>query len=494
MTKKLIVSIIVVLIAGAFVGSTFYINSLNKAQYEQITQLDMNNLKASVASALKPFFESQGLDSTVLLDLAEELDISLEASPYVSGFLHSEGTLTLKLKMHTLDPHTLEAPSSTLYIDARFSNLPFGTSVFSISSPDSEVKELFSDGKIGSIELNGTTIALRLSDVFIQRDTWRDTKDTLSLKGFLLTLHTTKDFALKSVLFTIPEFSLVERGDRFGFTDLVVEGSYDTPLDLQTLLKYTTEGAILAGKSSVTLRSLEVTSGIKLTLDRFSVKGVEKLGSSPDLSDIAMDLAFKNLVIADNFPYASEDRKNLKLNFTDFSSTLEIQNLHRFVIGYLDSFNDPYAFLLRYGEDFERKIQAIFSSNPKLAIKDSSFLFNGKKITYSGNGQITPEFGEFNFTISSKFSIQELLDQYKGMGDFDTIIEGLSEYFIKQGDSAYGTTLRYHQIHDGAQSFKVNDTVIYQSRYESPDNADEETLDEPILDEDDLQELDSQSK
>ena len=174
MTKKLIASLVlIVLVAGAFVSSSLYINSLNKGYYEQITQADINDLKARIASALKPLWESQGLDSTILLELADEIDMSLEASPYKSGLLHSSGTLTLKFNA--------QHASSVLYIDAQFSNLPFGTSVFSLSSPDSQA--LFSEGKIGVIELSGTTLALRLSDLQIDRDNWRGGKDTIALRG-----------------------------------------------------------------------------------------------------------------------------------------------------------------------------------------------------------------------------------------------------------------------------------------------------------------------
>ncbi|WP_395003504.1 hypothetical protein [uncultured Helicobacter sp.] len=485
MTKKLIASLVlIVLVAGAFVSSSLYINSLNKAHYEQITQADINDLKARIASALKPLWESQGLDSTILLELADEIDMSLEASPYKSGLLHSSGTLTLKFNA--------QHASSVLYIDAQFSNLPFGTSVFSLSSPDSQA--LFSEGKIGVIELSGTTLALRLSDLQIDRDNWRGGKDTLVLKNTSLTLHATKDFALKNAALHIPEILFKEDSKQFGLTNLVMEGSYDTPLDYQAFLAYIKEPKILAGKSKLSIQSLEFAgfSDFRLSLNDFSLKATEKLGTSADIGDMIADFAIKSLVIATDTPYAPEDFRNFKLDITDFASTLEIANLHENAIEYLSTLNDPYAFLLENSEEFEQKIHTILVSNPKLAITNSSFLLNGNKLTYSGDGQITPEFGEFNFALSSKLPAHEILSRYKDMGDFDTILEGISEYFIKQEDSTYGITLRYHQIHDGAQSFKVNNQTIYEydpSRYENLNNAGEEIPYE--LNEDDLQELDS---
>ena len=480
-TKKLIGGIVVaVLIIGAFVGSTLYINGINKAHYEMIAQKDISEIKASIASALKPIVESQGLEAAMLLKSIEDLDISMEASPYNSGFLHSKGVLTIKLDTSSKNP-------STLYIDANFSNIPFGTSVFSLSSPDLLVKEIFADGKIGAIELEGTTLALRLSDVFIQKDTWRDEKDTFSLKGSSLVLRATKDLAIKDIKLTIPEFVFVEFGKRSAFKNLTIESTYDTPITYQDLIKYVSEGAIFAGKSAIDIESLEFAKRrVGINFERLSLKGKEKLGASANLSNTIMDFALKSLVIAQKHPsYAEEDTKALKLEITDFHSTLELQNLHKTITEYLGSLNNPLMYL---DAQTQQKFQEILDSNPKLLIKDSSFSLNGKKLTYSGDGQILgggqlpPALIEFNFTISSKFSIQELLERYKGTEDFDFLTQDLGQYFVKKGDSKhYSTTLQYH-ITPERETFKVNDEIIYEEDF-SQYNFDEQMLDESILNE-----------
>ena len=198
------------------------------------------------------------------------------------------------------------------------------------------------------------------------------------------------------------------------------------------------------------------------------------------------DFALKSLVIAQKHPsYAEEDTKDLKLEITDFHSTLELQNLHKTITEYLGSLNNPLMYL---DAQTQQKFQEILDSNPKLLIKDSSFSLNGKKLTYSGDGQILgggqlpPALMEFNFTISSKFSIQELLERYKDTEDFDFLTQDLGQYFVKKGDSKhYSTTLQYH-ITPERETFKVNDEIIYEEDF-SQYNFDEQMLDESILNE-----------
>lgn len=442
MTKKLIAGIAVLLIV-AFVGSTFVINSLNKSRYEEIARQDINDLKASIASMLTPLAESPATAEMLplLLQSIQDLNISLEASPYKSGLFHSRGTLTIK------------TPHDTLYIDAVFSNILFGTSRFTLTSPDSEIRELFQDGEIGVLELRGKSLSIHLSDLLL-----KDPRSTLEIKGASLVLHITRDYALTDIAFRLPEFSYTNRAGQTSIRNLTTKGVYDTPLTYQDFLTYITQGGTIAitGKSTINMESFSIKNRyISTEFKNLTIRGSEKTQDDPKLLHFLVDFAFKDLVIANT----SDD---FTLAISDFASTLEIQNFSKNAMEFLNYIDNPFLFYLKYGEQSEQMIQEILEANPKLIISDSSFALNGKQLTYSGDGQITPELTEFRFAISSKFSVQELLESYKGVSGFDEIISELEQYFIKPADSKlYSTTIHYREEQD-TTTLTINDQVMLE--------------------------------
>lgn len=456
MTKKVVGIVVIVLALGVFIGSAVYINGIHKKYYEELSQKSVSDIKASVASALKPIFEAQGMSAAYMLHSIEELDLSLETSPYESGLLHSNGKWVVSF------PELRVA----FDIDFVFSNIPFTSSKFYVSSTHADIKEVFADGKIGVIELGSGSLALRLNDMIIHKR-----RDNVEVKGLSLVLHTTTDYGIKSIVFSLPEASGNHKYFHWSIKDLVAEDKYDTPMTYQDLISVISKGTLFSSKNTAHFKAIEFgDDDVEVRFEKFGV--TNKTKASNDLYDVSADLTLKSFVIDNKSTY-----EKFKLDITDFSSALEIQNMHKDTVGYLTSIVGSFPIPINFHE-LEQRRQTILGSNPKFSIKDSSFLLNDKKVTYVADGQFSPENLELNLAVSSKYPIEELLERYKDMRSFKAFInEVVGTYFIKQADSKqYGVKLQYTQT-PSTEAFKVNDEVMFSNEY-SIDIDDDISLDE----------------
>lgn len=455
MTKKVVGIVVIVLALGAFIGSAVYINGIHKKYYEELSQKSVSDIKASVASALKPIFEAQGMSAAYMLRSIEELDLSLETSPYESGLLHSNGKWVVSF------PELRVA----FDIDFVFSNIPFTSSKFYVSSTHADIKEVFADGKIGVIELGSGSLALRLNDMIIH-----ERRGNVEVKGLSLVLHTTTDYGIKSIVFSLPEASSNDEYFHWSIKDLVAEDKYDTPMTYQDLISMISKGPLFSSKSTAHFKAVEFgDDDVEVRFEKFGA--TNKIKVSNDLYDVSADLTLKSFVIDNKSTY-----EKLKLDITDFSSALEFQNMHKDTVGYLTSIVGSFPIPINFYE-LEQRRQTILGSNPKFSIKDSSFLLNDKKVTYVADGQFSPENIELNLAVSSKYPIEELLERYKDMRSFKDFINEVGTYFIKQADSKqYGVKLQYTQT-PSAEAFKVNDEVMFSNEY-SIDIDDDISLDE----------------
>lgn len=454
MTKKVVGIVVIVLALGAFIGSAVYINGIHKKYYEELSQKSVSDIKASVASALKPIFEAQGMSAAYMLRSIEELDLSLETSPYESGLLHSNGKWVVSF------PELRVA----FDIDFVFSNIPFTSSKFYVSSTHADIKEVFADGKIGVIELGSGSLALRLNDMIIHKR-----RDNVEVKGLSLVLHTTTDYGIKSIVFSLPEASSDDKYFHWSIKDFVAEDKYDTPMTYQDLISMISKGTLFSSKSTAHFKAIEFgDDDVEVRFEKFGV--TNKTKASNDLYDVSADLTLKSFVIDNKSTY-----EKFKLDITDFSSALEIQNMHKDTVGYLTSIVGSFPFINFH--ELEQRRQTILESNPKFSIKDSSFLLNDKKVAYVADGQFSPENLELNLAVSSKYPIEELLERYKDTRSFKDFINEVGTYFIKQADSKqYGVKLQYTQT-PSAEAFKVNDEVMFSNEY-SIDIDDDISLDE----------------
>lgn len=441
MTKKVVGIVVIVLALGAFIGSAVYINGIHKKYYEELSQKSVSDMKASVASVLKPIFEAQGMSASYMLRSIEELDLSIETSPYESGFLHSNGKWVVSFPQSNI----------AFDIDLVFSNIPFTSSKFYVSSTHSDIKERFADGQIGVIELDSGSLALRLNDMMIHE------RNNLEIKGLSLVLHITTDYGVKGVVFSLPEASYSDTYSHWRIKDVVAEDKYDTPITYEELISIISKGTLFSQKNTIHLKALEFgDDDVEVRFEKFGL--TNKTKASNDLYETSADFTLKSFAIDNKSEY-----EKFKLDIADFSSKLEIQNMHKDTIGFLASIVGP--FYLSNFHELQQRRQTILGSNPKFSIKDSSFLLNDKKITYVADGQFSLENIELNLAVSSKYSIEELLERYKDDGNFEDFIDNVGTYFIKQPDSKqYGVKLQYTQT-PNTEAFKVNDQVIFSDEY-----------------------------
>ncbi|MGI0406398.1 hypothetical protein ACRE1U_03705 [Helicobacter himalayensis] len=400
MKKLVFAGIVVVVLLGAFVISTLYVNALNKKIYED---LDANS-DAYISTFSKAMIKTMSVDSALLMMLGEqpraatELEnylkenISLSFSPYESGFLRSNAKITLYFK----------SIHSTVQGDVEFYNMPFGKRAkITLASPDIDE---FKDGIFAKISISkgfgDTKIEIAAADIDVKDNygaiRWQDAKFSYDMNDEFKISEAKfelKLFAYSWFLGNEREFVLIKGAKSYQ--------KYKEPVGLENIFDLSKE---IASDFKGSVERIEAKfDDMEFKAENWDFKGEVTLALAKRLASGNVTSGLKKFTITDTYSYRDEKQ-------------MEILNLAN----------------MKLELDFLKNLDATLNTKPdeiqrtEFVLKSAQLLFDNKKIEltsdlsfaevpwYEGEFyyESTQEDIKYNLNISSKYSVRELLERY----------------------------------------------------------------------------------